>query len=94
LTAVRTVLICQSKACCKGGSAKVLAAFQALPLPAGVEVVGSGCLGQCGNGPMVRVLPDEVWYNRVQPEEVSAVVDRHLQVGIPVRAMLYPKFHQ
>lgn len=71
-----------------------MAAFQALPLPNGVEVIGSGCLGQCGNGPMVLVLPDDVWYNRVRPEEVSAVVDRHLQKGNPVQAMLYPKFHR
>lgn len=89
---MRTVLICQSKACHKGGSKNVLAAFQMMSL-APVEVVGSGCLGQCGNGPMVLVLPDEVWYNRVSPEEVPVVVDRHLHQGVPVQAMLYPKFH-
>ncbi|MBD2460573.1 (2Fe-2S) ferredoxin domain-containing protein [Oscillatoria sp. FACHB-1407] len=89
---MRTVLICQSKACRKGGSAKVLAAFQNAPV-ADVEVIASGCLGQCGSGPMVLILPDEIWYNRVSPKEVSAVVDRHLHHGVPVKAMLYPKFH-
>lgn len=42
---------------------------------------------------MVQVLPDEIWYGRVQPEEVPAVVERHLRGGQPVKAMLYPKFH-
>ncbi|MDX2212985.1 MAG: (2Fe-2S) ferredoxin domain-containing protein [Oculatellaceae cyanobacterium bins.114] len=90
---MKTVLICQSKACRKGGSERVLAAFQAIAV-SDVEVVASSCLGQCGNGPMVLILPDEVWYSRVSPEEVPAVGDRHLQQGIPVRAMLYHKFHR
>ncbi|MBD3882236.1 (2Fe-2S) ferredoxin domain-containing protein [Phormidium tenue FACHB-886] len=85
-------MICQSKACRKGGAAKVLAAFRSHPLPE-VQVCESGCLGQCGNGPMVVILPEQTWYNRVNPQEVPAVVDRHLQGGEPVQTMLYPKFH-
>lgn len=88
----RWVLVCQNRTCRKQGSAKVLAAFQAEPVP-GVAVVASSCLGQCGNGPMVHVVPDEIWYSQVQSDEVSAVVDRHLVKGQPIQAMLYPKFH-
>ncbi|WP_017717581.1 (2Fe-2S) ferredoxin domain-containing protein [Kamptonema formosum] len=86
------VLICQHRSCRKLGAAKVLAAFQAHPA-AGVTVTGSSCLGQCGEGPMVLVQPDEVWYSRVHPNEVPAVVRRHLVGGEPVKAMLYHKFH-
>lgn len=88
----RCVRVCQSKSCRKQGSAKVLAAFQARAV-SGVETTPSACLGQCGNGPMVLVLPEQVWYCRVLPGEVSAIVDRHLKDGKPVLAMLYPKFH-
>ena len=42
---------------------------------------------------MVLVQPEEVWYSRVQPDEVPAVVERHLIGGEPVKAMLYRKFH-
>jgi (2Fe-2S) ferredoxin len=42
---------------------------------------------------MVIVLPEQVWYCRVQPNEVPAVVKRHLYGGEPIRAMLYRKFH-
>ncbi len=89
----RTVLVCQSNACRKQGAAKVLAAFEAHPV-AEVNAIASSCLGQCGNGPMVLILPEEVWYNGVHPDEVPAVVERHLRGGNPVKAMLYPKFHQ
>lgn len=87
------VLVCQNRTCLKQGSAAVLAAFQTLATP-DIAIVSSGCLGECGNGPMVQVLPERVWYHRVQPEEVAALVKRHLREGYPVRAMLYPKFHR
>ncbi|MGF1536074.1 MAG: ferredoxin [Elainellaceae cyanobacterium] len=89
--AQRRVLVCQNRTCRKQGAAKVLAAFRNQPVPG--EVVESGCLGQCGNGPMVLVQPDEVWYCGVRPDEVPAVVVRHLQQGHPVRGMLYSRFH-
>ncbi|MGF1512312.1 MAG: ferredoxin [Elainellaceae cyanobacterium] len=88
----RRVLVCQNRTCRKQGASKVLKAFQAQPT--GGEIVESGCLGQCGSGPMVLVQPDEVWYCRVRPDEVPAVIERHLEKGKPVRGMLYPKFHR
>lgn len=87
-----TVLICQNTACRKAHSAKVLAAFQAALLPE-VNVMGCPCLGQCGNGPMVLMLPERVWYHRVHPEEVPTIVQRHLIEGRQITAFLYPKFH-
>ena len=93
LSCSKSILICQNRSCRKQGAAKVLAAFQASEVP-GVTVTGSQCLGQCGNGPMVVVMPEEVWYNDVHPDEVPTVIERHLRGGKPVAAMLYGKFHQ
>jgi len=92
MLSAKTVLICQSNACRKQGAAKVLAAFQAFSVP-DVTISSSRCLGQCGNGPMVLVEPEHIWYCRVQPDEIPAVVERHLRNGKPVIGMLYPKFH-
>lgn len=93
MTVTRSVLICQNKTCRKQNAAKVLAAFEAHPI-AEVTITASGCLGQCGNGPMVLVLPDEVWYAKVHPDEVRTVVERHFRQGQPVQAMLYRKLHR
>jgi (2Fe-2S) ferredoxin len=86
------VMVCQNTACRKAGAKQVLQAFQA-HAGSDIRVEGRPCLGQCGNGPMVIVLPEQVWYCRVQPDEVPAVVKRHLYGGEPIRAMLYRKFH-
>lgn len=84
----RRLLVCQNRTCRQQGSAKILAAFQTFDIP-NIEVQGSGCLGHCGNGPMVLVLPEEVWYSHVHLDEVSAVVERHFIGGMIVNGMLY-----
>ena len=89
----KKVLVCQNRTCRKQGSPQVLAAFQAEPIP-DVIIEATGCLGQCGNGPMVIILPEEVWYDRVQPDEVPLIVEHHLCGGEPVQALLYAKFAQ
>lgn len=62
-------------------------------VPPGVVVMGSGCLGQCGAGPMVQVTPDDVWYCRVQTADVPEIVSEHLEGDRPLRRLLHPRFH-
>ena len=88
----RTVLVCQHETCPRQGAAAVFKAFKS-QAPADVEVISVGCLGQCGSGPMVVVLPEEIWYAHVAVGDVPKIVEQHLQGGKPVREKLYPKFH-
>ncbi len=89
---MKQVLVCQYTNCQAHGSAQVLAEFLANPIPE-VEIVASACQGQCNLGPTVRVLPDEVWYCRVNVEDVSAIAHQHFQKGQPVRTLLHPRLH-
>ncbi|WP_071776937.1 ferredoxin [Synechococcus sp. PCC 7335] len=92
----RKVLVCQNTTCKQQGSDKVLAAFeQCLPAEEAdnVEIEASGCLGQCGNGPMVLVTPDKTWYSKVRAKEVAVIVKQHLLGNRPVKYMLYPQVH-
>ncbi|MBD2596771.1 (2Fe-2S) ferredoxin domain-containing protein [Nostoc spongiaeforme FACHB-130] len=89
----RCVRVCQNRTCKKQGAAKILQALANLPVPADVTVTASSCLGQCGNGPMVLVLPDMVWYSGVQADEVPLLVEQHLRCGERVKQMLYYRFH-
>jgi len=90
----KQILVCQNRTCRKQGSAEVLAAFRESCKETGtgdggtgdggtgetpvLRVEGSGCLGHCGSGPMVLVLPEEVWYYRFRVEDVPVVLERHL----------------
>ena len=91
-SARKTVLVCRNKTCSSQGSAKVLSAFEA-NAPEDVNVKRSGCLGQCGSGPMVLVEPEEIWYSRVQERDVDEIVSRHLVGDRPVKRLLYLVFH-
>lgn len=88
----RCVLVCQYRSCSRNGSEEVLAAFQAA-VPTGVSASGSDCMGQCASGVTVRVMPDGLWYCRIQPKDVPSIVNQHLCANQPVVALLHPRFH-
>lgn len=90
----KTVLVCQSTTCGQQGAKEVLKAFQSYALSSDISVETTGCLGQCGSGPMVLVLPDETWYCHMHPADVPTIVEQHLQQGQVVTQKLYPQFHQ
>ncbi|WP_425214855.1 (2Fe-2S) ferredoxin domain-containing protein [Tumidithrix helvetica] len=88
----RQVLVCQYRTCKKDGSANVLKVFQAEPIP-NVTVSACGCLGLCGSGPIVVVLPDNIYYWHVQPKEVAQLVEKHLLNDQPLCTMMHPRLH-
>ncbi len=89
----RCVLVCQHTSCTQAGSQKLLAAFQKASVPEDVEIRATGCQGQCSVAATVRVVPEETWYYRVKPEDVSEIVTQHLQGGKPVAHKLNPRIH-
>lgn len=72
------VLVCQNTTCTKQGAAKVLKAFED-NAPEDTEVEASGCLGQCGSGPTVLIVPEKKWCLHVQPYLVPSLVKQHLE---------------
>jgi (2Fe-2S) ferredoxin len=58
-------------------------------LGARVRVNHSGCLDQCGHGPMVVVYPENVWYAGVTPGDAEEIVREHLTNGRPVERLRY-----
>lgn len=54
-----------------------------------VRVNNSGCLDQCGHGPMIVEYPENVWYSHVTPDDVPVIVEQHLKGGVPVERLRY-----
>lgn len=54
-----------------------------------IRINKSGCLDQCGNGPMVVVYPEQVWYAHLRPEDASELVESHFIANQPVERLLY-----
>jgi (2Fe-2S) ferredoxin len=54
-----------------------------------IRINHSGCLDQCGNGPMMVIYPENVWYWGVTLDDAQAIFEEHLLGGQPVERMIY-----
>jgi len=83
-----------SEACAIDGPAEAIQkAFKerlrAAGLKESLRVSKSGCLGQCGHGPMMVVYPDGVWYSHLRLDDVERIWTEHLLGGRPVEDLRY-----
>ncbi|GAB4189743.1 MAG: NADH-ubiquinone oxidoreductase-F iron-sulfur binding region domain-containing protein [Coleofasciculaceae cyanobacterium] len=70
---------CTSTGCQAANSLAVKTALDRAVEAAGlsdrVQVMGVGCMGFCGQGPMVEVDPDGFHYEKVTPEQAPSIID-------------------
>ena len=87
------VLVCGGTACCSGGGTTVVEEFkkelEAAGLKDKVQVVVTGCLGFCEQGPIVKILPQGTFYVQVKAEDVKEIVAEHLVKGRVVQRLCY-----
>ena len=87
------VLICGGTACFSGGGDKIVDEFKAQLKAQGldttVQVVATGCLGFCEQGPIVKILPQGTFYVQVKPEDVKEIINEHLVKGRVVQRLCY-----
>jgi (2Fe-2S) ferredoxin len=86
----KKVVVCRGRSCRKYQAEAVWNNFSQ-NLPPDVELMSVPCLGQCGNGSMVVIEPEQIWYSQVHPDEVAIVIKQHIIGKSPVAAMLYSK---
>jgi NADH:ubiquinone oxidoreductase, NADH-binding (51 kD) subunit len=54
-----------------------------------VQVITTGCFGFCGKGPIVKVMPDNIIYVQVKPEDTQTIIEEHVIKGRKVERLLY-----
>ena len=55
----------------------------------GVFVSRTGCQGFCQIGPLVTVLPENIFYTKVKPGDVAEIVETTIRKGDVVERLLY-----
>lgn len=54
-----------------------------------VKVVKTGCFGFCGQGPIVKIHPDNVFYVQVEAKDAKDIIEEHIVKGRTVERLLY-----
>jgi NADH:ubiquinone oxidoreductase subunit F (NADH-binding)/(2Fe-2S) ferredoxin len=87
------VLVCMGAGCISSGSEPVRDALveeiERLGMSGRVKVVGTGCIGCCGSGPVVLVQPDGVLYQGLKPEDARGIVEEHILNGVFIERLLH-----
>ncbi|MBF0361251.1 MAG: NADH-quinone oxidoreductase subunit NuoF [Oligoflexia bacterium] len=88
----REVLVCIGGGCLASGSEKIVTAFEEgfkkHNLQDKAKVVGTGCMGPCSVGPVMRIAPDDVFYQNVSEKDVDEIIVQHLIEGRVVERLL------
>ena len=54
-----------------------------------VHIVETGCMGFCAVGPLMRVDPDDYFYQKLALPDISEIVKEHFLKGRPVQRLMY-----
>jgi len=54
-----------------------------------VQVVSTGCIGFCGQGPIMVVYPDGIFYQQLTSDDIPHLVEEHFVKGRPVSKSMY-----
>ncbi|MGB2976495.1 MAG: NAD(P)H-dependent oxidoreductase subunit E, partial [Phycisphaerae bacterium] len=89
----KVVTICGGTGCSAFGSADVQKAFEDELRRRGVAdripVKRTGCHGFCEQGPVVVILPEDIFYPNVQVEDVPEIVEQTVLGDKIIRRLLY-----
>ena len=58
-----------------------------------VDVIKTGCFVLCGQGPIIKVMPDDIVYVNIQKEDLQQIVEDHLLGNKVVERLLYVDPH-
>ncbi|MFC7007337.1 CbiX/SirB N-terminal domain-containing protein [Halalkalicoccus salilacus] len=75
------VAVCTNRTCAADGAPTVLERLRQTARDSeecDARITRSSCLGRCGDGPMVAVYPDGVWYGGVDEDDAERIVSSHL----------------
>ncbi|KDR95578.1 NAD(P)-dependent iron-only hydrogenase diaphorase component flavoprotein [Peptoclostridium litorale DSM 5388] len=89
----RKILVCGGTGCISSDSEKIIKNLEILLKHHGqdenVKVVKTGCFGFCGQGPIVKIEPDNVFYVKVGPKDAKDIVEMHIMKNEQVDRILY-----
>ena len=90
------ILFCSSAGCVSSGcdavKSEMKKAIEELGLTKKCELIGTGCLGICGEGPLVFVHSGPTLYQHVDAKVARRIVEEHIGQGKKVKYLVLYTF--
>ncbi|OGV45982.1 MAG: hydrogenase [Lentisphaerae bacterium GWF2_57_35] len=87
------ILVCVGGGCLASGSKDISQAFHDAIKQHGlsrkVKVVETGCMGPCAEGPVAKIMPDGVFYQKLKPADAAEIVEQHILNGKVVDRLIH-----
>ncbi|MCP5107278.1 MAG: NADH-quinone oxidoreductase subunit NuoF [bacterium] len=87
------LMVCAGTGCVAGGAFPIMdelkKELKTRGLKDEVSVVTTGCNGFCGQGPLMVVLPDNIFYGWLTLKDVPHLVEEHFLKGRPVQKLMF-----
>jgi NADH:ubiquinone oxidoreductase subunit F (NADH-binding)/(2Fe-2S) ferredoxin/NAD-dependent dihydropyrimidine dehydrogenase PreA subunit len=87
------LMVCAGTGCVSGGAFQIMEELKKEIKNRGlkdeVAVVATGCNGFCGQGPLMVVLPENIFYGWVTSESIPHLVEEHFLKGRPVKELMF-----
>lgn len=87
------VMVCGGTGCVSAQSLEMVDLFKKKLEETGyneeITVLKTGCFGFCGQGPIIKIHPDNVFYVKVTLNDIEEIVKEHIIKGRIVERLLY-----
>lgn len=94
------IMVCGGTGCVSSGSLEMVDSLKTKLTEKGyqdeITVIKTGCFGFCGQGPIIKIHPDNVFYVQVGMDDIDEIIDEHIIKGRTVSRLLYkePETHR
>ena len=88
---IARIRLCSGTACTATGTPKILTALEEEAARRGLtlDIVKTGCQGLCQKGPVMKVEPQGIFYQKVKPDHAKSILAYTVVGGTPFRQSLY-----
>ncbi len=87
------LMVCTGTGCFAGGAFQIIdelnIELESFGLKDEVTVVATGCNGFCGQGPLMVVIPDNIFYGWLEKKDIHHLVEEHFLKGRPVKKLMF-----
>ncbi|MEW5693933.1 MAG: NADH-quinone oxidoreductase subunit NuoF [Candidatus Hydrogenedentota bacterium] len=87
------LMVCTGTSCVAGAAFQIIDALKKELTVRGlqdeVSVVATGCNGFCGQGPLMVVIPDNIFYGWLKVDDIPHLVEEHFLKGRPVKKLMF-----